>query len=272
LSFGLHAAETTPATQPTTKPATKRPAFVDEYLPLVYTDAAGKTLNYRLFVPPAARQANNTEKFPLVLYLHGSGGCGDNNIGQLTDGGYNGAQLFVSAEVQKSHPSFVLAPQCPKKQVWGGINFAEKKFTPGVAPSEPLRLTLALLAKLTKDYPVDTTRQYITGLSLGGFGTWQAITEAPDTFAAAIPICGGAPVTSAPALAQTKIPIWAFHGGKDTTVPTDFSRHIVKALKDLSADITYTEYPSAGHNSWSAAYAEKELVTWLFSKQKKPTK
>ncbi len=277
LSLTLFAADPAPATQSTSSGTTSAasqksatlPAFVDAYQPLTHTDAAGKTFRYRLYVPKAAKDPNFKEKLPLVLYLHGSGGSGDNNSGQLTDGGFTAAKLLVSDATQKDYPCFVLAPQCPKKQSWGGVDFKDQKITPINQSSETLQLTLELLAAITQKYPVDSSRLYITGISLGGFGTWQAITESPDTFAAAIPICGGAVDSIAPLLANSKIPVWNFHGAKDSTVAPGLSRQIVKALQEAKADIKYTEYPDAPHNSWSRAYAEKDLLPWLFRHRKK---
>jgi predicted peptidase len=135
--------------------------------------------------------------------------------------------------------------------------------------SDPLRLTMALVASLETEYPVDTNRLYVTGLSMGGYGTWDAIQRFPAKFAAAVPVCGGGDATAAKAIA--KVPVWAFHGAKDTAVKPERSRDMIAALKAAGGAPKYTEYPDVGHNSWVNAYNTPELYEWMFA-QKLPPK
>jgi predicted peptidase len=130
-----------------------------------------------------------------------------------------------------------------------------------------MALVLELMDKVIDEYPINIKRIYVTGLSMGGFGTWDLISRIPERIAAAAPVCGGGDETQAAKLVN--IPIWVFHGADDPVVPTDRSRHMVQAIKDAGGTkIKYTEYPGVGHGSWKPAYADPEFLKWMF-KQKK---
>ena len=133
-------------------------------------------------------------------------------------------------------------------------------------PSEPGRLVLELVAAMPKEYSIDPQRIYLTGLSMGGYGTWDLLARKPDLFAAGVPVCGGGDESTAGKIA--KIPIRVFHGDLDSAVPVSRSRTMVEALKKAGGHPKYTEYPGVGHNSWDKAYADPKLMNWLF-KQKK---
>ncbi|MGE3805775.1 MAG: dienelactone hydrolase family protein [Gemmataceae bacterium] len=219
-----------------------------------YTDKNGKTLPYRLLKP---KKIEAKQKYPLVVFLHGAGERGNDNEKQLIHGVGN----FV--ENLDKHPCFLVAPQCPSGQKWADWS-AKGPQTP--EPTEPCRLVLELIAKLQKDLPVDSKRIYITGLSMGGFGSWDLIARQPDLFAAAVPICGGGDAKTAEKIA--KIPIWCFHGDKDTAVKVERSREMIEALKKAGGKPKYTEYPGVGHSSWVPAYKDPEMHDWLFSQKK----
>ena len=121
---------------------------------------------------------------------------------------------------------------------------------------------------LQKEFSIDATRLYVTGLSMGGYGTWDALQRYPDRFAAAVPICGGGDVKQAKKIAQ--IPIWAFHGDKDTAVPVERTRSMIAALKEAGGMPKYTEYPDVGHDSWTATYKDPALHEWMFAQRLKP--
>ncbi|MGN0878676.1 MAG: prolyl oligopeptidase family serine peptidase, partial [Oligosphaeraceae bacterium] len=124
-----------------------------------------------------------------------------------------------------------------------------------------------LLDDLLLDYPIDPTRIYVMGISMGGYGTWDALSRQPERFAAAVPICGGADLAQAPRLAR--IPIWTFHGDSDTVVPTSRTRDIATAIRTLNPrDFRYTEVPHCGHDSWNAAIRTPELLPWLFAQHR----
>jgi predicted peptidase len=221
-----------------------------------YTDAKGKTLPYRLMVPESVEAG---KKYPLVVFLHGAGERGTNNEAQLV----HGIKDFSSAEHRQKYPCFLIAPQCPEKEKWGDwtVNAGLSK-----EPTEPSRLVMELVDTLIKDQPIDTKRIYITGLSMGGFGTWDLISRYPDKFAAAVPICGGGDPRQAEKIAR--IPIWCFHGTKDNAVKVERSRDMIEAIKKAGGKPKYTEYPDEGHASWVPAYKDEEMFKWLFDQKR----
>jgi poly(3-hydroxybutyrate) depolymerase len=146
---------------------------------------------------------------------------------------------------------------------WANMDWAALKGSAAKDPSTPARLALAALESLRKEFNLDPKRLYLTGLSMGGYGTWDLIARHPPLFAAAVPVCGGADESTAPTIKD--LPIWCFHGGADKTVPPQRSQNMIAALKAAGGDPHYTEYPGVGHNSWDKAYAEPDLPKWLFS-------
>ncbi|WP_159039886.1 prolyl oligopeptidase family serine peptidase [Christiangramia fulva] len=221
-----------------------------------YVSAEGDTLNYRMLVS----DYNPTSKYPLVIFLHGSGERGDDNEAQLKWGVLN----FASDQNMKMHHPIVIAPQCPKDMSWA--NFSEEDMALKPSPTRPMELLRELINEAVLKLPVDTNRIYITGLSMGGFGTYDAITRYPELFAAAVPVCGGGDVSKAETIAN--IPIWIFHGALDGTVDPVLSQNMVEALTKAGAHPGYTQYPETSHFSWIAAYSDPMLMDWLFSQQK----
>jgi len=222
-----------------------------------FKSAAGKKLLYRLFKPSGY---DDKQKYPLVLFLHGAGERGDDNQAQTK----NGVRFFL--QNQAKYPCFIIAPQCPGKFQWVDTPWGALKHTMPAQPTEPMQSTIELLPALQKEFAaIDLKRLYVTGLSMGGFGTWDLVSRFPKKFAAAVPICGGADEAQAPQIA--KVPVWVFHGGADDVVKTVRSRNIVAALKAAGGSPKYTEYPGVGHGSWDQAYGESELFPWLFSQK-----
>jgi predicted peptidase len=220
-----------------------------------YTNAAGASLNYRFHAPV---RVETGKRYPLILFLHGSGSRGSDNTRHLVHG-----WPIISYMIEKKKECFFLAPQCPVKQRWWG--FEKGKLT--AEPSAQMALVLELLDKTIKERPVDTSRMYVTGLSMGGYGTWDIILRRPDLFAAAMPICGGGDTTLA--WKVRSVPIWVFHGDSDTIVPPTYSRQMVSALWQCDGNVRYREYPGVGHNCWEATYADPTVLDWLFSQMKK---
>jgi predicted peptidase len=218
----------------------------------------GDTLNYRFLFP----DNSPLRKYPLVIFLHGSGERGNDNESQLKWGALN----FATDHVMSAHPSFVIAPQCPKNMVWA--NFKDKKHDMRLlpTPSKPMELVMLLIQDLLKKYPIDTNRIYITGLSLGGFGTFDAIQRHPHVFAAAVPVCGGGDTSRAASISH--IPIWLFHGSEDPTVDPKFSTDMVSALTKAGGNPGLTLYPGVGHFSWVEAYSDPLMMEWLFKQHK----
>ena len=218
------------------------------------------TLHYRIHVP---KDLPPDTKIPLVLFLHGAGERGDNNIRQL----HHGIPSLL-AYIKKNHiPAILLAPQCPVGMQWVAVPWGGDAHTMPDSPTPALQAVQKLLAQTMTEFPVDPSRVYLTGISMGGFGTWDFLQRNPELFAAALPICGGGDTAQAAKL--TSIPIWTFHGGKDTTVKTQRSRDMVEAVKTAGGTlIQYTEYPEVAHNSWTQTYNNDEVLDWLFSQKK----
>lgn len=232
----------------------------------VHKNAAGETLPYRLFVP---KDYDKSKEYALILFLHGAGERGDDNEAQIKHAQF---LRFASDEVQAKHPSIIVAPQCPATKLaddsdqhkWVQLPWGSKK--PLATPKEPsygLRLTFEILDGLEKEFNIDPQRRYVTGLSMGGYGTFDALVRRPKYWAAGVPICGGMDNAKAKEIAH--IPVWAFHGDKDTAVPVERSRTAIAALKEAGGDPRYTEYAGQGHAVWGPAYEEPELVEWLFA-------
>jgi predicted peptidase len=249
----LIAAAVAPLLLATQSTPAKDPPMLEKY---TFEDGERK-LPYRLLRPP---KVVDGKKYPLVVFLHGAGERGSDNEKQLV----HGVPQFV-ANLEK-HPCFLIAPQCPEGKRWVEVDWSADSHTQPKEPDEVGRLTLVLVEKTIKDLPIDPKRVYITGLSMGGYGTWDLLARRPDLFAAAAPVCGGADEATATKIKD--IPIWAFHGAKDTAVKPARSRNMIAALKKAGGKPKYTEYPEVGHNSWDNAYRDPELFKWLFAQKK----
>lgn len=204
--------------------------------------------DYLLFLP-AGYGADAAKKWPLILFLHGAGERGT-NLAIVAKHGPPKIDTTVT-----NFPFIVVSPQCPQGKIWSND------------------LLLTLLEEVEQKYAVDPKRIYLTGLSMGGFGTWELALERPERFAAIAPICGGGQtirITLAQYFAPKKLAamktlgIWAFHGGKDTTVTPDESQHMINVLKRAGCeDVKLTIYPDAQHDSWTQTYANPELFEWF---------
>jgi predicted peptidase len=229
------------------------------------------TMQYRLLKPI---DYDSTKQYPLVVCLSGGAGRGTDNIKQIA--GSRSAQVLSTLENRKKYPAFVFVPQCPPGSDWGrslGKIERESRIKRGKDNQPSVEsLVFEIISALEEEFNIDTTRRYITGQSMGGFGSWHFILTHPQMFAAAIPICGGAN----PDLAKniTDVPIWVFHGENDNTIPVDFSRNMIAAIKKAGGNPKYNEFPNVGHGSWHLAYDTPELLDWLFVQvnEKKLTK
>jgi predicted peptidase len=221
-----------------------------------YVNANGETLNYRQLIS----DYDPVSKYPLVIFLHGAGERGDDNEAQLKWGVKN----FASDQNMKMHPSIVIAPQCPENMDWS--NFSEEDMSLLSSPTKPMKLLRELINQSIQELPVDTNRIYITGLSMGGYGTFDAISRYPNLFAAAVPVCGGGDVSKASSISH--IPIWIFHGALDGIVNPVLAQYMVEALTKAGAHPGFTQYPEAGHFSWIAAYSDDMMMEWLFRQRK----
>lgn len=225
-----------------------------------FSEAGGQNLHYRLLKP---ENPDPSRRYPLVVFLHGAGERGDDNEKQLV----HGVPEFASAENRAKYPCFLIAPQCPTGDMWANVDWASLSHRQAKEPTVPGRLVLALIETAVKEHAVDAKRIYLTGLSMGGYGSWELAIRRPDLFAAVVPVCGGADETQAERIA--KLPIWAFHGARDGVVKPERSRRMIDALRQAGGVPGYTEYPHVGHDSWNPAYRDGEMMRWLFA-QKKP--
>jgi predicted peptidase len=225
---------------------------------------SGSSYRYQVYIPA---DFHSKKSWPIILSLHGAGERGSDGLHQ-TDVGI-GPAIRVDAS---RFPFIVVLPQCRKGKIWGEPDMQAQ--------------ALAALDASIKEFHGDRKHVYLTGLSMGGFGTWELAARNPGRFAAIVPICSGVqPQKDWPQLRVTliddpkitdpfaevarrigKTPVWMFHGDADSAVPVEQSRHMAEALKAVGADFKYTEYPGVDHNSWDKAYAEPELVPWLLSK------
>ncbi|HRX80691.1 MAG TPA: prolyl oligopeptidase family serine peptidase [Pirellulaceae bacterium] len=224
----------------------------------VYKSDSG-SLPYRLLRP---KDYDASQRYPLVVFYHGAGERGNDNVKQLV----HGMNDFASDDVMAKYPCFVIAPQCPEGDQWVDTPWTADTHKMPEKPTEPMQLSLDLITSLQAEFSIDANRLYVTGLSMGGFGTWDVIQRHPNRFAAGVPICGGGDTSFAKQLAQ--VPIWAFHGGADSAVKPKRSRDMIEAIKEAGGSPKYTEYPGVGHNSWAATYANREMYDWLFSQQR----
>lgn len=224
------------------EPPTRSP----HYQQREFTGKDGAKLNYWL-MSPAQMEAG--KKYPLVLALHGRGGNTE------------AATVLGNEAMRRDYPCFVLAPAATRAGVWAvPADFERLRGRP------QLPLALEALVKVIEENPIDRQCVYVTGQSMGGFGTFGALAASPQTFAAAVPICGG--WSTADAAKMKDVAIWVFHGDADKTVPVELSRKMVEALKQAGGAPKSTEYPGVGHNSWSRTYASPETWQWLFAQRR----
>ena len=224
-----------------------------------FVSTDGDTLRYRIMVPDSFEPGKN---YPLVLFLHGAGERGSDNQSQLVWG----AHAFAEESFRNEHPAIVIAPQAPAESFWSDLTWLRGENAPWSGPSRPLALAHQVVQQYAGSYPIDPDRIYATGLSMGGFGTWDLITQHPDYYAAAMPICGGGNPELAYRLAS--FPVWTFHGALDTVVPPTLSRAMIDAIREAGGLPGYTEYPDMDHFSWVPAYEDRFALEWLFSQSR----
>jgi len=234
----------------------------------MFTDSMGNQLPYQLMttalqatrsLPPATQRS---QSYPLVIFLHGSGERGTQNHEQMR----NGVHAFCEKWVREKYPHYLLVPQCPTEQRWGGTSKDwQSLYQP--TPTVPGRMVLELIEKTLREHPdIDPKRVYITGLSMGGFGTFDLLTRRPDLFAAGLPLCGGGDPKFADRIKN--IPIWVFHGSLDEAVLPRCSRQIVDALEKAGGKVKYTEYSTMQHAIWDVTYYNPAVLEWLFAQRR----
>ena len=232
------------------------PAGFEERTVSVPEEGRPVAFKYRLLKPAAVEPGR---KYPLVLFLHGAGERGSDNELQLT---YLPTWL-AEEENRRRHPCFVVVPQCRADHKWVEIDWSAKKSLPQKPePTVDMAAAMAALDAVMQAEPVDPGRVFLTGISMGGYGSWDLAARMPERFAAVIPICGGGDEATAPKLKA--LPIWCFHGDVDKAVPVERSRTMVEAVKAAGGTVKYTEYAGVGHDSWTPAYRDPATLDWLF--------
>jgi len=227
----------------------------------LFVGKRGSRLPYRLLRP---KNVVRSERYPLVVFLHGAGERGSDNNLQLKWC----VNDFAKPDMQAKHPCFVVVPQCPKGGKWVDTPWDQSRSFPMPAePSPSMRSLIGLIDRLEREMPIDSNRLYLGGLSMGGYGVWDLVARQPKRFAAAFPICGGGDPAKAKSIAH--IPLWVFHGAEDEIVPVARSQEMIDALKSAGAkSVRFSNYPGVGHHSWLNAFAEPELSDWLFSQRR----
>jgi predicted peptidase len=216
---------------------------------------------YRLFRP------STSEKLPLVLYLHGSGGLGDDNQKQMGLGNVFGTRVWTLPENQKNFPCYVVVPQTDRgwaRYDMSGQGDGPPKVLPGLGDGS--RLALEIVDALGHEFAIDDRRIYVTGQSMGGAGVWNVITHRPKFFGAAVVCCGSRSTEDGTGSIDTAL--WAFQGDADQTVPVTMTRDRIAARRKAGGHPLYTEYAGVDHNVWEWAYTEPELVKWLFAQRR----
>lgn len=230
---------------------------------------SGDTLPYRILLP---KNFDAAKKYPLILFLHGRGESGTDNEKQLV----HGAKLFLADSNRNNFPAIVVFPQCPVNSYWSNVQMIAEGnktasrsfyFTKEGEATAAMKMVMALMGNLFTRFKIQENQVYVMGLSMGGMGTFEIVRRMPGTFAAAIPICGGANTATAGSLTKTNW--WVFHGGKDDVVLPKYSEDMVKSMKRYRVPVTFTLFPDANHNSWDPAFAEPGLLAWLFKQKKK---
>lgn len=227
--------------------------------------AGGDTLPYRIQFP---KKFDPTQKYPVLLFLHGAGERGNDNEKQLANGG----SWLASDSVRDNFPAIVIAPQCATADFWSNVKIEQSdssrvfNFQTGGEPTKAMALVLGLMKNILDKPYVNKRQVYVGGLSMGGMGTLEILRREPKVFAAAFSICGGD--HTANAAIYKRVPVWFFHGAKDDVVPPDHSKVMAEALKQQRDEVYLTIYPEANHNSWDSAFKEPLLLSWLFSKKR----
>jgi predicted peptidase len=211
-------------------------------------------------------------RYPLVVVLHGGGERDDPSQTAAENRDVVLRQLYITAftehSVQARWPCFVVVPQASLSQRWVGVPASLPAYTLAPAPTQAMTLAMGIVSYLQQAYPaIDSSRVYVGGISMGAFGTFEALERWPETFAAGFPIAGAGDPSAA---GRVQAAIWAFHGSGDALVPVDGSRRMVQALQAAGAKVCYTEYPGAGHNIWVTEQPQSQpsVLRWLFSQRR----
>ncbi len=230
------------------------------FLKRQFTTATGYQLNYRVLYPENYVPG---QAYPVILFLHGAGERGSDNEAQLVHGG----NMLAAHANRSKYPAIIIAPQCPAEDFWLDYrmpaNGKDRSYPVSAPITKPLAAAKELLDSFIAEGKVDTKRIHITGLSMGGMGTFDLLCRYPSFFATATPVCGAVNLERA-ARYTGKTAIRLYHGAADDVVNVKFSRDAYEVLKKAGADVQYKEYPGVKHDSWNNAFAEPDYLSWMF--------
>jgi predicted esterase len=230
------------------------PEFIEraarDFIPKLYDNKQGDTLRYRIMFP---KDYDKDRTYPIIVCLHGSTGAGKDNAKQIVT--CLPAQILSTMEMRDKYPAFLFVPQAPRGTSFGGFTNL-----PGIDS-----LMVEAMLDLEATLSVDTTRRYVTGYSMGGFGAWNMICKWPELFAASVPMCGKGDVEFAQRIKDK--PIWAFHGAQDINVPVSGSRDMIEAMKRVGGDPVYIEFPGRAHDITKDIREMPEWIEWMFTKK-----
>lgn len=224
------------------------------------------TLLYRIMYP---KDFSENNQYPLVLFLHGAGERGNDNEKQLV----HGSKLFANEKIRNNFPAIVIFPQCPVEDYWANViedtSTLPKTliFPEDSKPKKIMQLLLDFMDEFITNPFVEKEQVYVGGLSMGAKGTYEILSRRPNMFSAAFAICGAGNTNLAQKYAQ-KVPMWIFHGSKDDVTSPQYSIDMVSSILKNGGKPNFSLYADDNHNSWDSAFAEPELLPWLFSKSK----
>ncbi|MFI5272877.1 MAG: peptidase [Ktedonobacterales bacterium] len=238
------------------------------YATWTFADVLGASMTFYVHVPDGY---DPTRRYPLVLLLHGGGERGNSNAtpaqnrDRLLTLPY--VRQWASPAVQSRWPSFIVIPQVLDDHRWVNVPAAHGSYSLAANATDTLRLAVEVIGALQRSTyaGIDSQRLYITGMSMGGYGVWEAVERWPSTFAAAAPIAGAGDPAHAGVLAR--MPIWAFHGVTDSIVPVSGSRDMIRAIQRASGEPRYTEYAATNHDIWMRVYTSQDFLSWLFAQK-----
>lgn len=234
----------------------------------VFESADGTALNYRVYYSPAYSADKSKDPAAIIVFLHGSGGKGDDNTKQITDqiATVNFLVSESAEEVLGDIPYIVIAPQCPEGTQWVDTPYANGSYSiDAVAETPHLKAVHELILDTLEKDNADSDNVILGGISMGGYGTWDLALRHPETFNAIFPICGGGDPSKAALLEN--MGVWAFHCDGDASVPVSGSRDMMAALEDAGVSANYTEFNKVAHNAWMPAMTEVSdpyLLEWIF--------
>lgn len=213
-------------------------------------------------IPYKLYKSKSTKKRPLVIFLHGAGQRGSDNESQLKWA----ISDIIEQSLKLGEDPILFIPQCPEEFRWVEVNWSDSSHIQPEMPSKPMAAVLYEIEKLMQEQPIDPNRIYLTGMSMGGYGSWDLAMRKPEWFAALVPVCGGADNSKLDIV--QKIPTWIFHGSNDNVVLPLRSQSAFHRLKQLNAPVIYTEFNGVDHNAWTPAYSSAELFQWLYKQHK----